>query len=59
MTTQAQQQRTVTAHDPCPECGGFDSAYWVDSGPGYDSWSCKCSAQWVIIIEEPNRSRAL
>lgn len=46
--------QTVTTHDPCPQCGGFDSALLVDDGPGYDAWRCSgCNTGWTIEIQEP------
>jgi hypothetical protein len=45
--------QTITTHDPCPQCGGFDSAYWQDSGPGWDSWRCGCGTEWNVQVEEP------
>ncbi len=51
------QPRTITTHrlthDPCPECGGYDSTLWAGSGPGWDEWSCRCGHQWTIPINEP------
>lgn len=47
----------ATRFDPCPHCGGFDSAHWVDSGPGWDTWRCRgeCGS-WTVEIEEPKEN---
>jgi hypothetical protein len=49
------QTTTITSCDPCPVCGGFDSAHWVDSTPGLDSWRCDCGTEFIIQVQEPGR----
>jgi hypothetical protein len=48
--------RILAATDPCPDCGGFDSTHWADSGPGWIEWHCRCGHDWAIPVDESDRS---
>lgn len=52
------QQTVTAAHDPCPECGGFDSAHWEASGPGFDVWHCICGHDQTIPVNEPGKGNS-
>lgn len=48
--------RTLTATDPCPDSGGYDSTHWADGGPGWVEWHCRCGHDWAIPVDESDRS---
>jgi hypothetical protein len=47
--------RTLTATDPCPECGGYDSAHWADGGTGWAEWRCRCGQDWAVPVNDPGK----
>jgi lysyl-tRNA synthetase class I len=45
----------LTATDPCPDCGGFNSTHWTDRAAGWIEWHCRCGHDWVIPVDESGK----